>query len=59
MFVDYVGMSVAIYELKSHTVRGAQIIVAVPSASNFSYAEATWKKAAVNADYHIEVSRHY
>jgi transposase len=45
MFVDYAGMTVAIYDLQTAKMREAQIFVAVLGASNYCYAEATWTQS--------------
>jgi transposase len=42
MFVDYAGMTVAVFDMQSAKMRQAQIFVAVLGASNYTYAEATW-----------------
>jgi transposase len=42
MFVDYAGMTVAVFDMQSAKMRDAQIFVAVLGASNYTYAEATW-----------------
>ena len=42
MFVDYAGMTVAVFDMQSAKMRQAQIFVAVLAASNYTYAEATW-----------------
>ncbi len=42
MFVDYAGMTVAVYDKLTGQTRDAQIFVAVLGASNYTYAEATW-----------------
>ena len=45
MFVDYAGMTVAVFDMQSAKMRQAQIFVAVLGASNYTYAEATWSQA--------------
>ncbi len=45
MFVDYAGMTVAVFDMQSAKMRQAQIFVAVLGASNYTYAEATWTQA--------------
>ena len=45
MFVDYAGMTVAVYDLQNAKVRDAQVFVAVLGASNYCYAEATWTQS--------------
>jgi transposase len=45
MFVDYAGMTVAVFDMQSAKMREAQIFVAVLGASNYTYAEATWSQA--------------
>lgn len=45
MFVDYAGMTVAVFDMQSAKMREAQIFVAVLGASNYTYAEATWTQA--------------
>lgn len=42
MQVDYVGETVPIYDRKTGEVRQAQIFVAVLTASNYTFAEASW-----------------
>jgi transposase len=42
MFVDYAGMTVAVFDMQSAKMGDAQIFVAVLGASNYTYAEATW-----------------
>ena len=42
LFVDYAGMTVAVFDLQTDKMREAQIFVATLGASNYSYAEATW-----------------
>jgi transposase len=42
MFVDYAGMTVAVFDMQSAKMREAQIFVAVLGASSYTYAEATW-----------------
>jgi transposase len=42
MFVDYAGMTAAVFDMQSAKMRQAQIFVAVLGASNYTYAEATW-----------------
>jgi len=42
MFVDYAGMTVAVFDMQKAKMRQAQIFVAVLAASNYTYAEATW-----------------
>jgi transposase len=42
MFVDYAGMTVAVFDMQAAKMRQAQIFVAVLGASNYTYAEATW-----------------
>ena len=42
MFVDYAGMTVAVFDMQSAKMRHAQIFVAVLGASSYTYAEATW-----------------
>jgi transposase len=42
MFVDYAGMTVAVFDMQSASMREAQIFVAVLGASNYTFAEATW-----------------
>ena len=42
MFVDYAGMTVAVFDMQTAKMRQAQIFVAVLAASNYTYAEATW-----------------
>jgi transposase len=44
MFVDYAGMTVAVFDMQSAKIRQAQIFVAVLGASNYTYAEATWSQ---------------
>jgi len=44
MFVDYAGMSVEVFDLFTNKRRQAQIFIAVLAASNYTYAEATWKQ---------------
>ena len=44
MFVDYAGMTVAVFDMQSAKMRQAQIFVAVLGASNYTYAEATWSQ---------------
>ena len=45
MFVDYAGMSVAVLDPETDTIREAQIFVAALGASSYSYAEATWTQS--------------
>ena len=45
MFVDYAGMTVAVFDMQSAKMRDAQIFVAVLGASNYTYAEATWTQS--------------
>lgn len=44
LFVDYAGQTAKVTDRQSGEVRFAQIFVAVWGASNYSYAEATWKQ---------------
>ena len=44
LFVDYAGRSVEVIDPETGEVRAASIFVAVLGASNYTYAEATWKK---------------
>jgi transposase len=41
-FVDYAGMTVAVYDKASAKEREAQVFLAVLGASNYTFAEATW-----------------
>jgi len=41
-FVDYAGMTVAVYDKASFKEREAQVFLAVLGASNYTFAEATW-----------------
>jgi len=45
LFVDYAGMTIAVYDRQADKAREAQIFVAVLGASNYSYAEATWTQS--------------
>ena len=45
LFVDYAGQTVPITDRHTGELREAQIFVAVLSASNYTYAEATWSQA--------------
>ncbi len=42
LFVDYAGHTVPIVDRESGARREAQVFVAVPGASSYTYAEATW-----------------
>ena len=42
MFVDYAGMTIAVYDKALDRQKEAQIFVAVLGASGYTYAEATW-----------------
>jgi transposase len=44
MFVDHVGQTVPVVNQETGEVRQASIFVAVLGASNYTYAEATWKR---------------
>ena len=44
LFVDYAGATVPIIDSKTGEVQDAAIFVAVLGASNYTYAEATWKQ---------------
>jgi transposase len=44
LFVDYAGAKVSVVDPKTGTVQEASIFVAVLGASNYTYAEATWKQ---------------
>ena len=45
MFVDYAGMTVAVFDAASGKCRNAQIFVAVLGASNYTYVEASWTQS--------------
>lgn len=45
LFVDYAGQTVPIIQGDTDEVRLAQIFVAVPGASNYTFAEATWSQS--------------
>jgi transposase len=44
LFVDYAGASVEVIDPRTGEVRAASIFVGVLGASNYTYAEASWKK---------------
>jgi transposase len=44
LFVDYAGATVEVIDPQSGEVRAASIFVAILGASNYTYAEATWKQ---------------
>jgi len=44
MFVDYCGQTVPVVDRESGRRREAQVFVAVLGASNYTYAEATWRQ---------------
>ncbi len=44
LFVDYAGQTVPVVDVASGTERRAHVFVAVWGASNFTYAEATWRE---------------
>ncbi len=48
MFVDHAGQTVPITNQETGEVRQASIFVAVLGASNYTYAEATWKRDLVS-----------
>ncbi len=48
MFVDHAGQTVPIINQETGEVRQASIFVAVLGASNYTYAEATWKRDLVS-----------
>ena len=43
MFVDHAGQTVPVIDSKTGEVREASVFVAVLGASNYTYAEATWR----------------
>ena len=45
LFVDYAGQTAEVIDGATGEVRRAQIFVAVPGASNFTYAEARWTQS--------------
>jgi transposase len=45
LFVDYAGMTIAVYDYQAAKAREAQIFVAVLGASNYCFAEATWTQS--------------
>jgi transposase len=48
MFVDHAGPTVPIVNRETGEVRPASIFVSVLGASNYTYAEATWKRDLVS-----------
>jgi len=48
MFVDHVGPTVPVVDQETGEVRHASIFVSVLGASNYTYAEATWKRDLVS-----------
>lgn len=44
LFVDYAGQTVPVVDPETGEVREAQVFVGVLSASNYTYAEATWSQ---------------
>ena len=48
MFVDHAGQTVPVINQETGEVRQASIFVAVLGASNYTYAEATWKRDLVS-----------
>jgi transposase len=44
LFVDHAGQTVPVIDRESGTIHQASIFVAVLGASNYTYAEATWKR---------------
>ena len=44
MFVDYAGTTLAVIDASTGEARTAQLFVAVLGASNYTYAEATWRQ---------------
>jgi transposase len=44
LFVDYAGRTVEVVDRRTGEIRLAQIFVAVLGASNYTYAEATWRQ---------------
>ena len=44
-FVDYAGMTMAVFDPDTDSTREAQIFVAALGASSYSYAEATWSQS--------------
>jgi transposase len=45
LFIDYAGPTVEVIHRATGEVRQAQIFVAVPGASSYTYAEATWSQS--------------
>jgi transposase len=48
MFVDHAGQTVSVVDRETGSVHRASIFVAVLGASNYTYAEATWKRDLVS-----------
>ena len=45
LFVDYAGQTIPIIDKRTGEIREAQIFVATLGASNYTYAEATWRQS--------------